>query len=115
MKYFAIACLAASAFAAYQIDNSDLQAAFSEFADEISWTALRQMMASSEEAQIAADQITNNLAIAAAAQVGEMPEVCEGGAMCRADIMEYYKLQVSSEWQRTLLSIGHQLENVIVK
>merc|ERR1712183_182989 len=80
----------------------------------MTWADLRSMMSNNTAVVAAADEIAMALKAGAAISTGEMPEVCEGGEMCRAAILETSRGSIAVEWEVTLMSIAWQLESTVL-
>ena len=105
MKTFALAAIAAVA-AAQEL---------SEIVGDITWESLRAVLAANEDVSSAADVVSAAFQAEFAAQQAELPEVCEGGLVCRGAIFTDARIEIQQYWQLALQDITLQLQNVIVK
>lgn len=81
----------------------------------MSLNSVHALLASNDNASQASNHIAYVLQQKFLEATSELPEVCDGGAACRADIEAEHRGYISAQWMLTLQSIATQLENVVIK
>lgn len=111
---FAIAMLGAT-FAAAQVSNEQLAAVFADVKNDMTIEAMSALLQSTEQSAAATAEIAQGFQDMFMVNMADLPEVCEDGAACRADVTAEYRLLISQAWLLAFQSIMVQLENVVLK
>jgi len=111
---FAIAMLGAT-LAAAVVSDEQLAAVFADVKNDMTIEAMSALLQFNEQSAAVSAGIAQTFQDQFLMFADELPEVCEDGAACRADVSVIYRAMISEQWIIALTSIMTQLENVVLK